>query len=40
MDLRSATAGVGSFTSSFDHVAEVIGRLKDQVLAANKAAAA
>ncbi len=40
IDLRSATAGVGSFTFGFDHLAEVSGRLKDQVLAANKAAAA
>jgi elongation factor G len=40
IDLRSATAGVGSFTFAFDHLAEVSGRLKDQVLAANKAAAA
>jgi len=39
VDLRSATAGVGSFTSAFDHLAEVSGRLKDQVLAANSAAA-
>ncbi|MBA2127029.1 elongation factor G [Hyphomicrobium methylovorum] len=40
IDLRSATAGVGSFTSGFDHLAEVSGRLKDQVLAASKAVAA
>ncbi|HVZ04717.1 elongation factor G [Hyphomicrobium sp.] len=40
VDLRSATAGVASFTFSFDHLAEVSGRLKDQVLASNKAAAA
>jgi elongation factor G len=39
IDLRSATAGVGSFTFRFDHLAEVSGRLKDQVLAANRAAA-
>jgi elongation factor G len=39
VDLRSATAGVGSFTFGFDHLAEVSGRLKDQVLAANRAAA-
>ncbi|WP_041321267.1 elongation factor G [Hyphomicrobium denitrificans] len=39
IDLRSATAGVGSFTFGFDHLAEVSGRLKDQVLAANRAAA-
>lgn len=40
VDLRSATAGVGSFTSAFDHLSEVTGRLKDQVLAAHKQAAA
>jgi elongation factor G len=40
VDLRSATSGVGSFTFAFDHLSEVTGRLKDQVLAANKAAAA
>ena len=40
VDLRSATAGVGSFTFSFDHLAEVSGRLRDQVLAASKAVAA
>jgi elongation factor G len=40
IDLRSATAGVGSFTSAFDHLAELTGRHRDQVLAASKAAAA
>ncbi|MEQ1714878.1 MAG: elongation factor G, partial [Hyphomicrobium sp.] len=40
VDLRSATAGVGSFTSRFDHLSELSGRLKDQVLAAHKQAAA
>ena len=39
VDLRSATAGVGSFTTAFDHLSEVTGRLKDQVLSAHKAAA-
>lgn len=39
VDLRSATAGVGSFKSAFDHLSEVSGRLKDEVLAANRAAA-
>ena len=39
VDLRSATAGVGSFTSRFDHLSELAGRLKDQVLAAHKQAA-
>lgn len=40
VDLRSATAGVGSFISQFDHLAELTGRLKDQVLASQKQAAA
>jgi elongation factor G len=39
IDLRSATAGVGSFTFGFDHLSEVSGRLRDQVLAASRAAA-
>ena len=39
IDLRSATAGVGSFTFAFDHLSEVTGRLRDQVLAASRAAA-
>jgi elongation factor G len=33
IDLRSATAGVGTFTAEFDHLAEVTGRLADDVLA-------
>jgi elongation factor G len=33
IELRSATAGVGTFTSEFDHLAEVTGRLADEVLA-------
>jgi elongation factor G len=40
VDLRSATAGVGSFTCKFDHLSELSGRLKDQVLAAHKKDAA
>ncbi|MEQ1669600.1 MAG: elongation factor G, partial [Hyphomicrobium sp.] len=40
VDLRSATAGTGSFTAVFDHLAELTGRLKDQVLQASKADAA
>ena len=39
VELRSATAGVGSFTARFDHLAELTGRLADQVLASHKAAA-
>ncbi len=33
IELRSATAGVGTFTAEFDHMAEVTGRLADDVLA-------
>ncbi len=32
VDIRSATAGVGTFTFKFDHLAEVNGRLREQVL--------
>ncbi len=39
VELRSATAGVGSYTAAFDHLAEVTGKLADQVLASHKAAA-
>jgi len=31
--LRSATEGVGTFTAEFDNMAEVTGRLADNVLA-------
>jgi elongation factor G len=40
VEVRSATAGVGSFTFKFDHMAELIGRTADQIIAAKKAAAA
>jgi elongation factor G len=40
VEVRSATAGVGSFTSKFDHMAELTGRNAEQVIAARKAAAA
>ncbi len=33
IELRSATAGVGTFTAQFDHLAELTGKLADQVLA-------
>lgn len=33
VDIRSATAGVGTFTFSFEHLAELNGRLREQVLA-------
>ena len=32
VELRSATAGVGTFTSCFDHLAELTGRLADQII--------
>ena len=40
VELRSVTAGVGSYTAKFDHLAELTGKLADQVLASAKAAAA
>jgi elongation factor G len=40
IEVRSATAGVGSFTFKFDHMAEVTGRTADQIIAARKSAAA
>jgi elongation factor G len=39
VELRSATSGVGTYTAKFDHLAELTGRLADQVLAAHKPAA-
>jgi len=33
IELRSATAGVGTFTAAFDKMAEVTGRLADDILA-------
>ena len=40
VEVRSATAGVGSFTFKFDHMAELTGRTADQIVAARKAPAA
>jgi elongation factor G len=40
VEVRSATAGVGSYTCKFDHMAEVTGRTAEQIVAARKAAAA
>ena len=40
VEVRSATAGVGSFTFKFDHMAELVGRTADQIVAARKAQAA
>ena len=39
VELRSATAGVGTFVATFDHLAELTGKLADQVLASHKQAA-
>jgi elongation factor G len=39
VELRSATAGVGTYTAKFHHLAELTGRLADNVLNARKAAA-
>ncbi|MCC6205141.1 MAG: elongation factor G [Hyphomicrobiales bacterium] len=38
VELRSATAGVATFESRFDHMAELTGRLADDVMNAQKAA--
>ena len=40
IELRSATAGVGTFNFRHDHMAELTGRSADQVVAARKADAA
>ena len=39
VELRSATAGAGSFTRAFDRMAEVSGRAADQIIAAHRVAA-
>jgi elongation factor G len=39
VELRSATSGVGTYTAKFDHLAELTGRLADQVLSASGEAA-
>jgi elongation factor G len=38
VELRSATAGVGTFRKRFDHLAELTGRLADQAIEKAKAA--
>ena len=38
IEVRSATAGVGSFMFKFDHMAELTGRTADQIIAARRAA--
>ena len=40
IELRSATAGVGTFTFTLDHMAELTGRAAEQVVAGRKAEAA
>ncbi len=40
IELRSATAGVGTFTFAHDHMAELVGRAAEQVVTARKAEAA
>jgi elongation factor G len=40
IELRSATAGVGTFTYALDHMAELTGRPADQVVASRRAEAA
>jgi elongation factor G len=39
VELRSATAGAGSFTRTFDRMTEVTGRAADQIIAAHRVAA-
>jgi elongation factor G len=39
IELRSATAGAGSFSRKFDHMAEVIGRAADHIIASHRDAA-
>jgi elongation factor G len=38
VELRSATAGVGTFHSRFDHLAELTGRIADQIVERARAA--
>jgi len=38
MDLRSLTQGLGTYEMTFDHLAELNGRLADQIVLAQKAA--
>jgi elongation factor G len=39
VEIRSATAGAGTFTFKFDHMAELTGRTADQIVAARRVAA-
>ena len=36
IEVRSATAGVGTFSFKFDHMAELTGKTADQIVAARK----
>lgn len=38
VEIRSASAGAGTFTAEFDHLAELHGRLADQVVSSRQAA--
>src|SRR5207253_6609448 len=38
IEVRSATAGVGSFVFKFDHMAELTGRTADHIIAPRRAA--
>jgi elongation factor G len=38
VDLRSVTAGVGTFSARFDHLSELTGKGAEQVVAAQQAA--
>ncbi len=38
IELRSATAGVGAFETKFDHMAELVGRAAEFVVAERKKA--
>jgi elongation factor G len=40
VEVRSVTAGVGTYTCKFDHMAELSGRTADQIVAARKAPSA
>lgn len=39
IELRSATAGVGTFTARFDHLAELVGKQADQIVSGHGLAA-
>jgi elongation factor G len=40
IEVRSATAGVGSFTFKFDHMAELVGKAAEQIVSARRQAQA